>query len=63
MDILIDLIDHMAGVKEGLGVNVIDVELFYSFLKEWGFAWLVILIFFTIWGFNWVFGQKGSRTF
>ena len=60
MDVLIKI---TANLLEGIGVNTIDVVVFFLYLKAGGFAWVILLTFFVVWGFIWVFGPKGGRTF
>jgi hypothetical protein len=60
MDVLIKI---TADLLDGLGVNTIDVVVFFLYFQAGGFAWVILLTFFVIWGFIWVFGPKGGRTF
>jgi hypothetical protein len=55
MDLLIEI---MANLFEGLGVEVIDVVVFFMYFKAGGFAWVALLIIFMVWGFIWVFRPK-----
>ncbi len=60
MDVLIKI---TANLLDGLGVNTIDVVVFFLYFQAGGFVWVILLTFFVVWGFIWVFGTKGSRTF
>ncbi len=53
------LVKITANLLDGLGVNTIDVVVFFLYFK----AWVILLIFFVVWGFIWLFGTKGGRTF
>lgn len=57
------LVKITANLLNGLGVDTIDVVVFFLYFKAGGFAWVILLTFFVIWGFAWVFGPKGRRTF
>ncbi len=57
------LVKITANLLDGLGVNTIDVVVFFLYFKAGGFAWVILLTFFVVWGFIWLFGDKGSRTF
>lgn len=60
MDVLVKI---TANLLDGLGVNTIDVVVFFLYFQAGGFAWVILLTFFVVWGFIWVFGPKGRRTF